>query len=715
MKHLNYSIFLSVLMVLLSTSAFSQSIQRVEHSEKRENIFSFNRFENDSIDLAIQFETNFYDLASRVDTINILRADSSNWRYVFSYDYRALVVSVIRQKFEEGEWVNFMRDNYSYFFNGDLHTHLLEKWDVNSGMDWVNYNRTTLDYLGGNVSSDLYELWNGAEWENAGLTEYENGSYGNHITAVIKYWDNGNWALEEKWLYDYSSNGENLLSKTSQEWNGAEWENDSRNLYDYDVDRRTSATFETWRDTAWKTISRYTYAYDENDNRTSSLYQIWNGEGWTNMSLYTYAYDSDGNNTSKIRQGWYNEDWVNYRKTSYSYDLNGNMILFLFEYWDNTENIWYPSPYDTFYRFYNGQVEHMPMGIRMDLIYNTYEPNVAPQDFSTIFPVLFQNSETQSPTFIWETAEDPGDVVNYTLYISDDSNVVENDLSAADSFFVGLDTTFALEDTLNEDSFYYWVVKAQDFYGAVTMSNISAFRVNSQNQTPGAVELITPTNNDSFEEDSVFFSWSESLDPDGAVDSISYSLFVASDSGMSAIVFELSDLRFVTQYKSVGDLEMDHHYWCYVSASDLQGATVYSDTVHFIVGNPVSVDDAPDNVPQNFSLEQNYPNPFNPTTMIGYVVARSEATRQSNEFSANANNSTDCHAPLRSARNDATAQVSLKVYDALGREVVTLVNKQQVPGKYSVRFEATDLPSGIYFYTLRAGNFIKTKKMILMK
>ncbi len=128
---------------------------------------------------------------------------------------------------------------------------------------------------------------------------------------------------------------------------------------------------------------------------------------------------------------------------------------------------------------------------------------------------------------------------------------------------------------------------------------------------------------------------------------------------------------------------------------------------------PVAVEE--NEVPLKFSLEQNYPNPFNPTTTISYVIARSEATRQSFGSSANANNSTDCRAPLRSARNDSEINVSLKVYDILGREVATLVNKKQSPGKYSVQFNASNLPSGIYFYTLRAGSFVQTRKMILMK
>ncbi len=124
--------------------------------------------------------------------------------------------------------------------------------------------------------------------------------------------------------------------------------------------------------------------------------------------------------------------------------------------------------------------------------------------------------------------------------------------------------------------------------------------------------------------------------------------------------------------------------------------------------------------PGNFILYQNYPNPFNPTTNITYVIASPDVigVKQSTGNSANANNATvrlgRSHASLRSARNDAV-NVSLKIYDALGREVATLVNKKQSPGKYSVQFNARELPSGIYFYSLRVGDFVQTKKLVLLK
>ena len=90
-----------------------------------------------------------------------------------------------------------------------------------------------------------------------------------------------------------------------------------------------------------------------------------------------------------------------------------------------------------------------------------------------------------------------------------------------------------------------------------------------------------------------------------------------------------------------------------------------------------------------FALYQNYPNPFNPTTKIKYSI------------------------PFVETEHALFAQ--LKVYDILGREVTTLVNEEKQPGNYEVEFNASSLPSGIYFYRLTSGVFSNTKKFILLK
>jgi hypothetical protein len=92
-----------------------------------------------------------------------------------------------------------------------------------------------------------------------------------------------------------------------------------------------------------------------------------------------------------------------------------------------------------------------------------------------------------------------------------------------------------------------------------------------------------------------------------------------------------------------------------------------------------------------FNLYQNYPNPFNSKTKIEFRIADLPDGKAGFGF------------------------VSLKVYDVLGNEIATLVNEEKPAGNYEVEWDATGLPSGIYFYQLRAGNYIKTKKMLQIK
>jgi hypothetical protein len=94
-------------------------------------------------------------------------------------------------------------------------------------------------------------------------------------------------------------------------------------------------------------------------------------------------------------------------------------------------------------------------------------------------------------------------------------------------------------------------------------------------------------------------------------------------------------------------------------------------------------------IPSAFSLEQNYPNPFNPTTKIRFAIPSNVKGQTSN--------------------------VKITIYDALGREITSLVNEQLVPGTYEADWNASNYPSGVYFYKLTAGDFVETKKMLLTK
>ena len=101
-------------------------------------------------------------------------------------------------------------------------------------------------------------------------------------------------------------------------------------------------------------------------------------------------------------------------------------------------------------------------------------------------------------------------------------------------------------------------------------------------------------------------------------------------------------------------------------------------------------------ITSDFILEQNYPNPFNPTTIIRYTIPNQDAD-------------------AKIGNSGRIQNVKLGVYDALGNLVQTLENGRKEAGVYEILFEASDLASGIYYYRFQTGNFIETRKMILLK
>jgi hypothetical protein len=126
-------------------------------------------------------------------------------------------------------------------------------------------------------------------------------------------------------------------------------------------------------------------------------------------------------------------------------------------------------------------------------------------------------------------------------------------------------------------------------------------------------------------------------------------------------------------YTDQPDLNGVHQLYYRLKQVDFDGTFNYSNVVNINY-----------NVPREFVLNQNFPNPFNPSTRITYFVPKESF-------------------------------VSIKVYDFLGREVKTLVNNFQTTGSYETVFDASDLPSGTYFYTLVTDNYSSTKKMLLLK
>jgi hypothetical protein len=162
----------------------------------------------------------------------------------------------------------------------------------------------------------------------------------------------------------------------------------------------------------------------------------------------------------------------------------------------------------------------------------------------------------------------------------------------------------------------------------------------------------------------------------------SWGYITVNDTNVTKIFrFRLDDYNFVIE-DTIGTIISPQAPLSYPRIKMYDGVIyVLANGIYYFL--PTDVKPEPQ-IPQKFMLYQNYPNPFNPSTMISYDL------------------------PVRS-------RVKLSIYNLLGQEVATLIEGEQEPGRYDVKFDASGLPSGVYFYTLQTPYFTKTNKMVLVK
>lgn len=295
-------------------------------------------------------------------------------------------------------------------------------------------------------------------------------------------------------------------------------------------------------------------------------------------------------------------------------------------------------------------------------------PDEVPQAPVLVSPLENTPNIGTAGTFRWQA--DPL-AESYVFQIANDSLFNDIVVSAPEHKPV----SFAFRSIIPGEK-YYWRVKAVGQGGGSPYSRFIFF----ESSVPEKTVLVSPAHATTNVAVVPTFSWQK--DPKAK----EYQFQISTSSSMAS-AFVLDTVLTDTTFKLTRVLALNKkHYWR-VRARNTLGTGEWSSTFGFqtTAVNDVK-EDKKDQIVREYSLKQNFPNPFNPSTVIRYSLAKE-------------------------------GNVRLSVFDVLGKEVAVLVDRNQNAGSYSVDFNSNqhNIPSGIYFYTLRTGSFVSTRKMIIIK
>ena len=231
------------------------------------------------------------------------------------------------------------------------------------------------------------------------------------------------------------------------------------------------------------------------------------------------------------------------------------------------------------------------------------------------------------------------------------------------------DTTPIGSIVLEYNTTYYWrMCSVGPPCGAGNWSSDCNFTTISPTLPPPT--LLYPPNN------SVNISLTPTLDWSDVAGATSYRVLITGILDTIVVSSELTIPPGKFNYYTI-------YYWK-VSTVNIGGQGTYSSVWNFKTINFSGIHQISSEIPTEYKLYNNYPNPLNPSTNIKYQIPNSKFT-------------------------------TIKIFDILGKEIEILVNEKQSPGIYEVTFDGSNLPSGIYYYTIQAGDFTDTKKMVLIK
>jgi hypothetical protein len=281
---------------------------------------------------------------------------------------------------------------------------------------------------------------------------------------------------------------------------------------------------------------------------------------------------------------------------------------------------------------------------------------------SLSYPSNLQTDLDTTITFLWKKVQD---AEKYFIQVSLDPAFTNLDKSDSTT----TDTVKTFTGLLKHKK-YYWRVKVKSPADLNLWSNIWSF--STITPLPAVPKLVSATPTLTSSVLYTTYKWNTAQYADQYLIQVS-----------KGLAFDTIYKTTTTSdtFKSISGHYVGQKYYWRVQAINITGSSPWSDVWNY---TPILADVKEEEIPTEYSLSQNYPNPFNPTTKIKFALPQ-------------------------------TALTKIIIYDLLGREVQTLINKELEAGYHEINFEASNFQSGVYFYSIRSGDFIQTKKMVLMK
>ena len=286
-----------------------------------------------------------------------------------------------------------------------------------------------------------------------------------------------------------------------------------------------------------------------------------------------------------------------------------------------------------------------------------------------IEPLLFSpvdscNVSQEDPVTLQWTPQ--GYVTSYRLQVSTDENFGTTVIDESQ-----LTETLFTTDILGDNSTYYWRVNVSNDVGTSDWSEVYMFTT-----SPSYVQLTSHNGGEEYQvNEDYFITWDDNI---------------VSDVDLHLSPAGMNEWEYLGSWESTGGFKwsvpVSHELGMYeVRIRSREDTTIFdiSDAPFAIMDSTVSVNDE-DILITDYELHQNYPNPFNPATRIDYDLPRA-------------------------------SNVTIAVFDLLGREITTLVNEYKPQGRHAVVFDASNISSGIYIYKIKADDFSKSRKMLLLK